>query len=188
MENKSGKLFIVTGPSGVGKGTILTKFFANNKNTKYSVSTTTRKSRAGEVDGEHYYFTDRKAFSKLIKDDELLEYAKYGENYYGTTKQFVFEQLKKGFDVFLEIEVQGAKKIMEKFPASVSIFIAPPSLEELEHRLRGRNTEDELSILNRLETARDEISEINLYKYNFENKTVEDALNELQKIYESETR
>lgn len=186
MGKRLGKLFIITGPSGVGKGTILTEFFKQNENARYSISTTTRKPRESEVDGKNYYFVTPQEFLKSIENNEFLEYAKYGDNYYGTGVKFVFENLENGYDVFLEIEVQGAKKVMKRFPSAVSIFIAPPNLDELERRLRGRNTEDELSILNRLEIAHAEISEIEMYKYNFQNETVEDSLKNLQEIYESE--
>lgn len=188
MQKKISKLFILTGPSGVGKGTILKEFFKNNSEVKYSISSTTRAPREGEVNGEHYFFISVEEFLKSVENNEFLEYAKYGENYYGTNKNFVLKTLEEGFSVILEIEVQGAKLVMEEYKNAVSIFIAPPTLKELERRLRGRKSEDEKSILRRLEIAKEEIKEIEKYKYNFKNDTVEHALFELQKIYESEVQ
>ena len=187
MKNRVGKLFIITGPSGVGKGTILNEFFPSIPTARYSISSTTRKPREGEVHAKHYYFINEEEFLGAIERDEFLEHAQYGGNYYGTGEKFVSEMLAQGYDVILEIEVQGAKKVMKKRPDAVSIFIAPPSLEELERRLRGRQTEDEASISARMEIARKEIEDIALYKYNFKNITVEDSLSELIKIYTQET-
>ncbi len=187
MKNRCGKLFIITGPSGVGKGTILNEFFTSAPNVRYSISSTTRKPREGEIHGRHYYFISEEEFLTAIERGEFLEHARYGENYYGTGEKFVSETLEQGCDVILEIEVQGAKKVMQKRPDAISIFIAPPSLKELERRLRGRKTEDEASILKRLEIAHTEIAEIDLYKYNFKNITVEDSLHQLQEIYNKET-
>lgn len=188
MNNKKGRLFVVTGPSGVGKGTILTKFFENNKNDVcYSVSMTTRKPRPVEINGVHYFFVDENTFKKAIENDEFLEWANYSGNYYGTNKNFVLEKLNNGINVILEIETNGAKKVMEKFPDCISIFFAPPSLEELEHRLRGRNTEDEESIKKRLEVVKSELMMIDKYKYSIINDEVENALNKLQAVYDFET-
>ena len=188
MNNKKGRLFVVTGPSGVGKGTILTKFFENNKNDVcYSVSMTTRKPSHVEINGVHYFFVDEDTFKKAIENDEFLEWANYSGNYYGTNKNFVLEKLNNGINVILEIETNGAKKVMEKFPDCISIFFAPPSLEELEHRLRGRNTEDEESIKKRLEVVKSELMMIDKYKYSIINDEVENALNKLQAVYDFET-
>ena len=185
---KQGKLFVVTGPSGVGKGTILNKFFENNKeNVCYSVSMTTRKPRPVEVDGVNYFFVSKEEFEKAVKNDEFLEWAEYSGNYYGTNKNFVYEKLNNGVNVILEIETQGAKKVMEKFPDCISIFFAPPSLEELEHRLRGRHTEDEASIQKRLNAVKLELCCIENYKYNIINDEVEAAYNKLQAVYDYET-
>lgn len=186
MKNGHGKLFIITGPSGVGKGTILNEFFIAAPNARYSTSSTTRKPREGELHGKHYYFISEKEFLNSAERGEFLEYAQYGGNYYGTSEEFVSKTLSQGYDVILEIEVQGAKEVMKKRPDAISIFISPPSLEELERRLRGRKTEDEASILKRLEIARAEIAETDLYKYNFKNITVEDSLSQLQEIYDKE--
>ncbi len=187
MESKSfGKLFIITGPSGVGKGTILEKFFHNNKNIIYSISETTRKPRPGEVNGVNYFFVTNEEFEASIQNDEFLEWAKYSDNYYGTKKKFVLKALSQGADVLLEIETQGAKKIMEKFPDCITIFFTPPNLDELEKRLRGRKTEDEESIQKRLQRVREELKLAPHYKYAIVNDKVEDALEKLQKVYENE--
>ena len=187
MESKSfGKLFIITGPSGVGKGTILEKFFHNNKNIIYSRSETTRKPRPGEVNGVNYFFVTKEEFEASIQNDEFLEWAKYSDNYYGTKKKFVLKALSQGADVLLEIETQGAKKIMEKFPDCITIFFTPPNLDELEKRLRGRKTEDEESIQKRLQRVREELKLAPHYKYAIVNDKVEDALEKLQKVYENE--
>lgn len=187
MENtKKGKLFIITGPSGVGKGTILEKFFHNNKNIIYSISQTTRNPRPGEVDGVNYFFVTREEFENSIKNDEFLEWAQYSDNYYGTNKKFVLKALSKGIDVLLEIETQGAQSIMAKFPDCISIFLTPPNLDELEKRLRGRNTEDEEAIQKRLNQVREELKLAKTYKYSIENDLVENALQKLQEIYNTE--
>lgn len=187
MENKKiGKLFVITGPSGVGKGTILEKFFQNNKNIIYSISQTTRKPRPGEVNGVNYFFVNHEDFENSIKNDELLEWTKYSDNYYGTKKDFVLKALQKGADVLLEIETKGAQKIMEKFPDCITIFFTPPNLDELEKRLRGRKTEDEASIQKRLTIVREELELSSIYKYTIENDEVENALSKLQAVYDFE--
>lgn len=183
---KSGKLFIITGPSGVGKGTILERFFKENKNIIYSISQTTRKPRPGEVHGINYFFVTNEEFQKSIKNDELLEWAKYSDNYYGTRKDFVLNALEKGTDVILEIETHGAQEIMAKFPDCVTIFFTPPNFDELEKRLRGRNTEDEEHIQKRLNQVKEELEKAEIYKYIIENDEVENALNKLQAVYDWE--
>ncbi len=188
MENiNCGKLFIITGPSGVGKGTILKKFFENNQNIIYSISETTRKARPGEVHGINYFFVSKEEFEKSIKNDEFLEWTKYSDNYYGTKKDFVLKALNQGADVLLEIETHGAKKIMEKFPDCITIFFTPPNLDELEKRLRGRNTEDEEAIQKRLHQVKEELTLAPLYKYTIENDKIENALEKLQAVYNKET-
>jgi len=183
---KFGKLFVITGPSGVGKGTILEKFFHNNKNIIYSISETTRKPRPGEVHGVNYFFVSKEDFEVSIQNDEFLEWAKYSDNYYGTKKNFVLKALSQGADVLLEIETQGAKKIMEKFPDCITIFFTPPNFDELEKRLRGRNTEDEEAIQKRLHKVKEELKLAPHYKYVIENDKIENALNKLQTVYEQE--
>ncbi len=183
-----GKLFVITGPSGVGKGTILERFFEDNKNIIYSISQTTRKPRPGEVHGVNYFFVSKEEFEKSIENDELLEWAKYSDNYYGTKKAFVLKALQKGADVLLEIETKGAQKIMEKFPDCITVFFTPPNLDELEKRLRGRKTEDEASIKKRMDTVKEELELSTIYKYTIENDEVENALSKLQAVYDYEKR
>ncbi|MCD8024776.1 MAG: guanylate kinase [Candidatus Gastranaerophilales bacterium] len=184
---KRGKLYVVTGPSGVGKGTILEKFFNNNKNIYFSVSMTTRCPRPNEKEGVNYFFVSNEEFDRAVKNDELLEWTEYSGNFYGTSKKFVENALLKGVDVLLEIETQGAKKVMEKFPDCITIFFAPPSFEELESRLRGRHTEDENAIQKRLSAVRDELSMAEKFKYNIVNDEVESAYTKLQAVYDFES-
>ncbi len=187
-ENKA-KLIIFTGPSGVGKGTILADFFKKaDNNIVYSISSTTRAPRDGEINGMHYYFISKEEFEKLIKEDSFLEYAQYSGNYYGTNKKFVDEKINSGKSVLLEIELQGALQVMEKRPDAVTIFIKPPTFEELEKRLRGRHTESEEAIQKRLKAARNEMNNVNKFHYVIENDVVKRAVDELIEIYNKETK
>lgn len=163
---KRGLLIILSGPSGVGKGT-LRKEFEKNKDLKlvYSTSMTTRKPREGEVDGEDYFFTSKEDFKKAIANGELLEYAEFVGNYYGTPMAEVERLRDEGNNVLLEIEVQGATQVQEKVPDAVSIFIYPPNMEELERRIRGRRSEPEEIIQQRLAKAEHEMKMIGNYKY-----------------------
>lgn len=188
MENKKAKLIIFTGPSGVGKGTILSDFFQKADNITYSISNTTRKPRDGELDGKHYFFVSVDEFEKLIEQDAFLEWANYNGNYYGTNKNFVEKSLSDGKSVLLEIELQGALEVMKKCPEAISIFITPPTFEELEHRLRGRHSEDEETIQKRLQTAKIELNHIDKFNYVIENKEVNTAVNKLLEIYNRETK
>lgn len=187
-ENKA-KLIIFTGPSGVGKGTILADFFKKaDNNIVYSISSTTRAPRDGEINGMHYYFISKEEFEKLIKEDSFLEYAQYSGNYYGTNKKFVDEKINSGKSVLLEIELQGALQVMEKRPDAVTIFIKPPTFEDLEKRLRGRHTESEEAIQKRLKAARNEMNNVNKFHYVIENDVVKRAVDELIEIYNKETK
>ncbi len=180
-----GKLFVVTGPSGVGKGTILDKFFKTNGNSVcYSVSMTTRPPRPGEIDGNNYIFVTEEEFKLSVQNDEFLEWAEYSGNLYGTSKKFVLEKLNEGKNVILEIETAGAQKVMEKFPDCISIFIMPPNMKELEARLRGRHTETEEAVQRRLCAVKSELSQVEKYKYNIVNDSVEAAVEKLQAIYD----
>ena len=181
------KLIIFTGPSGVGKGTVLQEFFKNAENVVYSVSSTTRLPRKGEIDGVHYNFISKEKFEDLIKQDAFLEWAKYSDNYYGTSKSFVQNQLNSNKSVLLEIELQDALKVMEKCPEAMSIFIKPPSFEELERRLRGRKSEDEATIQKRLKIAKIELSHIEKFDYVVENDDIIKASQRLLEIYQKET-
>ena len=167
--NRKGTLFVVTGPSGAGKGTVLKEVTSRMDHLYFSVSATTRAPRAGEADGVHYHFLDRAGFEDLIRRDRLLEYAEYVGNYYGTPLDPV-------------TEVQGALKVKEKRPDAALIFIAPPSFAELESRLRGRGTEREETILRRMEAARRECAVMDRYDYIVLNDRVESAARELESI------
>jgi len=188
MKNNA-KLIIFTGPSGVGKGTILSDFFKKaDNNIVYSISSTTRNPRDGEINGMHYFFVSKDEFENLIKQDAFLEYARYSGNYYGTNKKFVDEKLAEGKSVLLEIELQGALQVMKKRPDAVTIFIKPPTFNELEKRLRGRHTESEDVILKRLEAAKTELESADKFHYVIENDIVARAVDELIKIYNKETK
>ena len=171
-----GKLFILSGPSGVGKGTVREKVFEDPTiNLSYSISMTTRLPRSGEIDGVHYYFVDQQYFEKAIQEDALLEYAQFVGNYYGTPKFAVDKLLDEGKNVLLEIEVQGAKQVMEKCPEAITIFMVPPSFEELERRIRGRRSEPEDIVAQRLNKARSEMELKKNYKYVVTNDTIENS-------------
>ncbi len=187
MNNKKrGVLVLYSGSSGVGKGTILSELLKRDSSIRISVSNTTRSPRKGEIDGVHYHFVTREQFEKLISQDGFLEYAEYCENYYGTPKKPVEDMLDRGYNVFLEIEVQGGLQIMEKYPDVLSIFILPPSMDVLEKRLRRRGTEDEETIQKRLDEAKREISFKDKYKYNVVNGELETAVEEILEILHKE--
>ena len=186
MSKKRGMLVLYTGSSGVGKGTIMKELLKRDPNIRLSVSNTTREPRKGEMDGVHYNFVTKEEFEKLIEADGYLEYAMYCDNYYGTPKKQVEDMLEQGFDVFLEIEVQGGLQVMKKYPDILSIFVLPPSLEVLEKRLRERATEDNETIEKRLKEAEKEISFKDRYKYNVINDELEEAVNEILKILHME--
>jgi guanylate kinase len=183
---EKGILFILSGPSGVGKGTVRKELFEQKTDLKYSISMTTREKRPGEIDGIDYFYKTNEEFEKLIQEDKLLEYAKFVNNYYGTPKEYVEETLAKGHDVFLEIEVQGAMQVKKNFPEGVFIFLFPPSLEELKNRIVNRGTETEELILNRLKEARNEIEMMDAYDYVVVNDDVEKAVSKIQSIIQSE--
>jgi len=182
MLNRKNNLIIFTGPSGVGKGTIVKQVFQDLKNIEFSISCTTRAIRPGEVDGVNYFFKTREQFEKMIQADALLEWAEFVGNYYGTPKDFVFNTLEAGNDVFLEIEVQGALQVMEKFPEAVSIFLVPPSLEELESRLRTRATETEDILQKRLAKAREEMKFLDRFKYIVTNDDLDKAVESVKAL------
>ncbi len=181
-----GKSFIISGPSGVGKSTILHKLFERRKNLYFSVSATTRAPREGEQDGVHYHFSTVEEFRRLIEEDAFLEYAEFVGNYYGTPKRYVDEAMDRGEDVILDIELQGANQVHAKRPEVIRIFILPPSMEELERRLVNRGTETPEKIRGRLERARVEFESVHTYDYIVINDDVEHAVNELDAIMTAE--
>ena len=178
----NGQLIVFSGPSGSGKDTILKSLLAQNENIKLSISATTRPSRPSEVNGKDYYFISRDEFLSMVARNEMLESAEYCGNFYGTPKAPIESWILEGKSVILKIEVQGGAQIKEKCPDCISIFILPPSLEELEHRLRYRATENEESIQKRVEAARREILEAEKYDYVVVNDTVESAVEQINQI------
>ncbi|EGS1175181.1 guanylate kinase [Enterococcus faecalis] len=185
--SERGLLIVLSGPSGVGKGTVRKAIFNSEENDfQYSISMTTRKQREGEVDGVDYYFRSREEFEAMIEAGEMLEYAEYVGNYYGTPLTYVNQTLDEGKDVFLEIEVQGAKQVKDKVPDGVFIFLTPPDLAELKSRIIGRGT-DEMSVIEeRMAVAREEIEMMALYDYAVVNDEVPLAVQRIKDIIASE--
>ncbi|ANU19696.1 guanylate kinase [Planococcus plakortidis] len=183
MRKQRGLLIVLSGPSGVGKGTVRKELFQQpDTNYEYSISMTTRAPREGEVDEVDYFFKTRHEFEELIDQGQLLEYAEYVGNYYGTPLEYVNKMRDAGRDVFLEIEVQGAAQVRDKVPDGLFIFLAPPSLSELEERLVGRGTESDEVIASRIHAARKELEMMNLYDYVVENDEVENACDRINAI------
>ena len=182
-----GLLIVFSGPSGVGKGTVRQEIFSTpDHKFEYSVSMTTRAQRPGEVDGKDYFFRSREEFEELIRNGQMLEYAEYVGNYYGTPLTYVNETLDKGVDVFLEIEVQGALQVKKKVPDAVFIFLTPPDLNELQERLVGRGTDSEEVIAQRIERAREEIALMSEYDYAIVNDEVPLAAERVKRVIEAE--
>ena len=182
MTKQRGQLIVFSGPSGVGKGTILAKYMEGRSNICYSVSATTRSPRPGEVDGQQYFFLTKEKFEEMIGADQMLEYARYSGNYYGTPKQFVEDKLAAGVDVVLEIEVQGAAKVRAACPEALFIFVLPPSYEVLCSRLTGRGTEDAATVQRRLDAAVGELSQAGTYDYVIVNDDLDQAVEELATV------
>lgn len=177
------KLYVISGCSGVGKGTVINEFMKRNSNDfVLSVSCTTRQPRQGEVDGINYFFLTHNEFEKNIEEGKFLEYANFAGNYYGTKKKYINQKLDEGYNVVLEIDTQGAFQVKSKMPEAILIFIAPPSVEELEKRLRGRHTEDEATIQKRLAQVKIELERSQKYDYTVINDNVERAVEEIEKI------
>ena len=181
-----GKLIVISGPSGAGKSTVLFKAIEGRKDMCFSTSVTTRNPRPGELDGREYFFVKRERFQEMIENNELLEHAEYVNNCYGTPKAYVQNKMNEGFNVILDIEVQGARQVNEKMPEAVKIFIVPPSMEELAKRLRGRGTDTEEAIEGRLKRARQEYDEATFYDYIIINDDVDTAATELSAIIRAE--
>jgi guanylate kinase len=175
-------LIIFTGPSGVGKGTIVKKLFKDLSNVEFSVSCTTRSQRPGEVEGKNYFFKTKQEFQQMITNDELLEWAEFVGNYYGTPRKFVEEKLAEGKDVFLEIEVQGALQVMQKCPQAVSIFLTPPRFSDLEERLRKRGTETEAVMHERLKKAKEEMGFMDRFTYVVTNDDIDEAVETIRAL------
>ena len=184
--NKEGILIVVSGFSGAGKGTIMKALLERYDNYALSISATTRNPRPGEEEGKAYFFKTTEEFEKMIAKDDLIEYAMYVGNYYGTPKAYVEEQLRAGKDVILEIEIQGAMKVKEKIPEALLVFVTPPTVAELEKRLKGRGTETDQVIADRLARAGEEAKGMDQYDYILVNDDVEECVDHLHDIIVSE--
>ena len=182
--NKRGILAIISGFSGAGKGTVVNKLLEKD-NYAVSISATTREPRQGEVDGKNYFFKSRDEFENMIENNQLIEYAEYVGNYYGTPRDYVFKKLEEGYDVILEIEMQGALKVKEKFPETALIFITPPSADELKKRLVGRGTETIEQIDKRMSRAVDECDYMNKYDYIVVNDDLDECVDEIHRLLQS---
>ena len=183
---RRGKTFIICGPSGVGKGTVVARLLASDPTLYFSVSATTRPPRAGEEDGVHYHFLDRGTFEQWIAAGDFLEYAEYVGNLYGTPRLYVDRAMEQGRDVLLDIEIQGAEQVRQKRPETVRIYVAPPSWAELERRLVGRGTEDMEKVRFRLARGREEFAAARDFDYLVINDTVDRAVDELRAIMYAE--
>ena len=183
---KSGKLFIISGPSGVGKSTVLKALFREHPDLYFSVSATTRAPREGEIDGVHYRFIKSEQFLQMVQENEFLEYAEYVGSFYGTPRGPVEDAMAQGRDAFLDIEIQGAQQVYEKRPDAVRIFIAPNSWAELERRLTERGTDSAEKIQKRLLRAKVELQAAENYDYLVVNDTVEQAVREMEVIFLAE--
>ena len=186
MIKRRGLLIVVSGPSGAGKGTICENLLRTKDYIHPSVSTTTRQPRTGEVAGVDYNFITKEAFEKKIKNDDFLEYAQVYDNYYGTPRDFVIEKLAKGEDVLLEIDIQGALQVRQKFPEGIFVFILPPSMKELKNRIINRGSETKESLEKRFTSAFKEIKFLKKYDYFIVNDKVEKATDTLISIIEAE--
>lgn len=185
MKNK-GLLIVVSGPSGVGKGTVVKELIKQSENMHLSVSATTREKRPGEEHGVNYYYMTVDEFEKLKKEDGFLENAVFCDNYYGTPKRAVLDKIESGIDVVLEIEVKGAMQVRSKYPEGVYVLLVPPSMQELEDRLRGRQTEDDETIKKRLAKAKEEMGHFDRYNYVVVNDEVEKATENLKAVIKAE--
>lgn len=179
---RRGKTFIICGPSGVGKGTVVARLLASDPTLYFSVSATTRAPRNGEVDGVHYHFLSREQFQQWIAEDAFLEHAEFVGNYYGTPKKYVDAAMELGRDVLLDIEIQGAEQVHRQRPEVVRIYVAPPSWAELERRLIGRGTEDMEKVRSRLERGKQEFAAASSFDYFVINDTVDNAVTEIRAI------
>ena len=179
---RKGKTFIICGPSGVGKGTVVARLMASDPTLYFSVSATTRAPRPGEIDGKHYHFLTQEQFDQWVNEDQFLEHAEFVGNRYGTPRQFIDKAMEQGRDVILDIEIQGAEQVHQKRPEVVRIFIAPPSWDELERRLIGRGTEDMDKVRSRLQRGKEEFLVAKDFDYFVINDTVDRAVEEISAI------
>lgn len=186
--SRKGILIVVSGFSGAGKGTLMKELLQNYDNYALSISATTRKPREGETDGKEYFFKTVEEFEKMIAQDELIEYAKYVNNYYGTPRAYVEEQLEQGKDVILEIEIQGALKVKEKFPETLLLFVTPPDVDTLKNRLVGRGTETMEVIESRMSRAAEEADGMDAYDYLVINDNLAACVEEMHNIIQGEHR
>ena len=187
VDMKKGLLIVYSGPSGVGKSTILHEVLKDESlNLEFSVSMTTRLPREGEVDGKDYFFVSKETFKKAIEDDKFLEHARYVENYYGTPRDYVEQERNKGKNVILEVDVQGGLQVIEKCSDCISIFVMPPSIDELRNRLSGRGTEKEEVVNKRIDQAQREIKQGSVYKYHVVNNEIETSIKEVSDILKKE--
>ena len=177
---QAGKLIVLTGPSGVGKGTLLRALLQRHPELYVSISVTTRAPRPGEVDGQHYYFVNRNQFERMVANGELLEWAEFAGNYYGTPRLAVEDKIREGHQVILEIELEGARQVRQTFPKALRIFILPPSLSELEFRIRNRGQDSEEAIARRLQRAQEEIDAANEFDIQIINDDFEQALAQIE--------
>ena len=186
MAEQKGKLIVISGPSGAGKSTVVFKALEGRSDVCFSVSATTRKPRPNEVDGREYFFVEPDKFKEMVANDEFLEHAEYVANSYGTPRAYVEKKLNEGLNVLLDIEVQGALQVHEKMPEAVMIFFIPPSMEELERRLRSRGTDSDRKIEARLIRAREELEAATFYDYLIINDDIDVAANEFSSILTAE--
>ncbi|HEY8420493.1 MAG TPA: guanylate kinase [Thermoclostridium sp.] len=181
-----GLLVVVSGPAGVGKGTVVSRAREQNKDIVFSVSATSRCPRPGEIDGKNYFFVSRERFLEMIREGALLEWVEYCGNYYGTPKMYVEQELEKGHVVLLEIEVEGAHNVKRQYPDCISVFITPPTIEELRKRITKRGTESPEVIEKRMKRALEEMEQLDSYDYIIKNESVEDSARQLLDIIEKE--
>lgn len=187
--NNKGILAVVSGFSGAGKGTLMNELLSRYADQyALSISATTRSPRVGEEHGKEYFFLKKEEFEQMIEQDALIEHACYVGNYYGTPKRYVMEQMEAGKDVILEIEIQGALKVKEKFPDTLLLFVTPPNAQELERRLRGRGTETEEVIQNRLKRAAEEAEYMEHYDYILVNDVLDDCVRDMHELIQSQHR